>query len=74
MTRAYGNPNWASGRAPAVRPALPTEFETRMRELGLALNTCVDSKELRRWCEMNCNRCYIPEWLLKTWGINSDVA
>jgi hypothetical protein len=76
MTRIYGHPNWAGGHAPAVRPDLPTEFETRMRTLGLTLNTCLDSKELRRWCEMNCNRCFIPEWLLKAWGIlvDSDVA
>lgn len=72
MTRTRGNPNWASGRAPAVRPDLPTEFETRMRELGLTWNTCADSQELRRWSEMNRNRCYIPEWLLKTWGIVID--
>jgi hypothetical protein len=43
-----------------------------MRELGLTWNTCADSQELRRWSEMNRNRCYIPEWLLKTWGIVID--
>lgn len=72
MTPIYGHPNWAGGRAPGVRSALPTEFETRMLKLGLSWETCVDSEELRRWCEMNCNRCYILEWLLKTWQIVVD--
>jgi hypothetical protein len=53
-----------------------TEFETRMRELGLTKDTCADSEELRRWCVLNRNRCYIPEQLLTIWGIliDSDVA
>jgi hypothetical protein len=47
-----------------------------MRELGLTKDTCVDSEALRRWCVLNRNRCYVPEWLLKAWGIfvDSDVA
>src|SRR5580700_6868015 len=26
-----------------------------------------------RWCESNKNRYYIPEWLLKRWGIFVDA-
>jgi hypothetical protein len=57
-------------------PATRTEFEMRMWELGLTKDTCADSEELRGWCVLNRNRCYIPEWLLKTWGIlvDSDAA
>jgi len=28
---------------------------------------------IRAWCEQNRNRCYIPEWLLKKWGITVDL-
>jgi len=54
---------------------MPSAFETRANELGLTAPTYVESHELRRWCQDNRNQYYIPEWLLKTWGIsvNSDV-
>lgn len=29
----------------------------------------VTSAELKRWCERNRNRCYIPEWLLEAWEL-----
>ena len=69
----HPNPNWASGGAARERPRAATEFEKRMRELHLSPDNCAASKELRRWCEDNKNRCYIPEWLLKTWGIPIDL-
>lgn len=70
-----GNPNWSSGYFPITRPAA-TEFETRVRDLGLTMNNCAESVKLRNWCEANHHRCFIPEWLLKAWGIpiDSDVA
>lgn len=46
---------------------MPTAFEKQVRKLGLVLWTCVASKELRQWCELNKDRCYIPEWLLERW-------
>jgi hypothetical protein len=49
--------------------ALGTAFGAEVRRLGLNTQTCASSKELRRWCELNKDRCYIPEWLLKAWGI-----
>jgi hypothetical protein len=30
------------------------------------------SRELKKWCELNKNQCYIPESLLKQWGISVD--
>lgn len=56
-----------------VEPAMPTEFEKRLHELRLTNDTCAASDELRRWCIDNRNRCYVPEWLLKTWGISVDT-
>jgi hypothetical protein len=75
MSGKYGNTGWSSGRPAAVPPAIPSAFETRAHELGLTAPTYVESGELRRWCHDNRNKCYIPEWLLKAWGIsvNSDV-
>ena len=67
VRRRRGNPNWGRPLPPA--PAVPTEFETQVRHLGLTKQTCTRSVALRNWCERNKNRCYIPEWLLEEWGI-----
>lgn len=74
MTRIRGNPNW--GKPVPIAHAAAPEFEIEMRRLGLTTQTCASSMELRRWCELNKNRCFIPEWLLKFWGIvvHSDLS
>lgn len=62
--------NWASGRYGNVRPATAaTEFEKQVRKLRLTNESYVRSEKLRSWCHENSHRCYIPESLLKTWGI-----
>jgi hypothetical protein len=71
MPPRRGNPNWTSGRLPPI-PRLPTAFEEQVRKLGLNEQTCATSKQLEHWCELNRNRCYIPEWLLKHWGLSVD--
>jgi hypothetical protein len=53
-------------------PKLPTAFEEEVHRLGLNYQTCVTSSELRRWCERNKDRCYIPEQLLAARGISAD--
>jgi hypothetical protein len=70
VVRRRGNPNW--GRPVQSRPGLATEFEQQVQQLGLTKETCADSGPLRHWCECNCNRCYVPEWLLSVWGIDVD--
>jgi hypothetical protein len=77
VRRRRGNPNWGHP-AQALR-ALPTEFEKLVKRLGLTKLEYVSSAELKRWCEHNRNRVYVPEWLLEAWGIQveaifSDVA
>ncbi len=74
MPRKRGNPNW--GKPFRSGPVLPTEFEMQARQLRLTAETYVFSAELRRWCERNRNRCYIPEWLLDAWNIpvNPDFS
>ena len=67
--------SWGSGSPALVPPAMPTAFETLAGELSLTAETYFESLELRRWCHDNRNKCYVPEWLLKAWGIsvNSDL-
>jgi len=53
--------------------AVATEFELAARHLHLTPDKYASSIQLRRWCERNKNRCYIPEWLLKQWDILVEV-
>jgi len=69
--RKRGNPNW--GRPMPSVPALPTEFELRIRQLQLTAEMYTSSRDLRSWCEQNRNRLYVPEWLLEEWGIIVDL-
>ena len=41
--------------------------------LGLAKSQYVASTELKRWCERNRNRVYVPEWLLTEWGMQVET-
>ena len=62
-----GNPNWGKPIAPL--PSLPTEFEQQVETLGLCPNEYQASPQLRSWCAKNANQRYVPEDLLKSWGI-----
>lgn len=68
--RRRGNPNW--GRPIPVAAALATEFELQARRLHLTPDMYAASRGLRLWCERNKNRVYVPEWLLKEWGMPVD--
>ncbi len=70
--RRRGNPNW--GRPMQFGIAVPTEFEQLIKRLRLTPPAYGDSVELKRWCERNKNRCYIPEQLLEKWGIEVEVG
>jgi hypothetical protein len=70
MPRRRGNPNWGKPRDPV--PAVPTAFEEQVEKLGLDEQSCATSEKLKQWCERNKDRCYIPESLLKLWGIPVD--
>jgi len=71
MNRKRGNPNW--GKPGPLPRAGATEFEMQVHRLGLTRETLVHSTELRKWCEHHKNRCYIPESLLKSWGLEVDA-
>jgi hypothetical protein len=68
-TRHHGpaNPNW--GKPNVLVPCLPTEFEQQVRKLELAPEEYQASLELRSWCRRNASSRYVPEDLLKLWGI-----
>jgi len=77
MKRRRGNSEWGKPIPPA--PALLTEFEKQVSQMGLRTHEYAASAELKRWCERNRNRVYVPEWLLRDWGmavepIFTDVA
>jgi hypothetical protein len=69
--RKRGNPNWGHPTPPA--PAVPTEFELRVKQLQLTARMYTSSAELYAWCEQNRNRRYVPEWLLEEWCITVDA-
>jgi len=68
--RGRGNPSW--GHLPHRLPVLPTEFETQVERLGLTKPEYVSSAALKRWCEHNRNRFYVPEWLLAEWRMEVE--
>jgi hypothetical protein len=72
VRKRKGNPNW--GKSQALPSPVATEFETVALRLRLTKETYLDSTQLRRWCESNNHRCYVPEWLLKEWGILPDIG
>jgi len=47
-------------------------YDHRLRNLVQRTDAYVSSDQLRRWCEHNRDRCYIPDWLLKRWGMPVD--
>ncbi len=72
MAHRRGNPNWGKPTLDTLPLSIVTEFENQMRRLRLTERDCAGSDELRRWCERNKNRCYVPEWLLKHWKMSVE--
>lgn len=66
------NPGWSSGKSAAIPASSATEFELEARRLKLTEEDYASSDQLRRWCSLNRDRCYVPEWLLKRWGMTTD--
>jgi hypothetical protein len=44
-----------------------------VKRIGLTKREYIASAELKRWCERNRNRVYVPEWLLEAWGMEVDA-
>ena len=69
MSKA-GNPNWGKPDVSAV-PVL-TSFEMKVNELQLAPDEYLGSEELRKWSAAHKSTRYVPEPLLKAWGLCSE--
>ncbi|HKR84883.1 MAG TPA: hypothetical protein VJS37_11950 [Terriglobales bacterium] len=69
--RRRGNSNW--GRPGLCIPKVPTEFEVLVKYLRLTQEKYTSSPELKQWCTSNRHRCYVPEWLLKEWGLEVEL-
>jgi hypothetical protein len=63
--------NWGKPYVPAATPApcLLTQFEEQVKKLALAPGEYHASLELRSWCQRYASSRYVPEDLLKLWGI-----
>ena len=72
MSHRRGNPNWGKSLAPTL--AGPTEFEIMVGRLSLVPEMYAASLQLRKWCQLNRNRCYVPEWLLQEWGMDVEIG
>jgi hypothetical protein len=69
--RKRGNPDWS--KPLQTLPALLTEFEMQVKQLGLTREQFVASAELTLWCKRNRNRLYVTEWLLEACGIEVEA-
>ena len=70
--RKRGNPHW--GQPLVQGRVLSTEFEMQVKRMGLTQAQFCASVELKRWCALNRNRVYIPEWLLDAWRMSVNVT
>ena len=64
--------NWASGPGRSGEDFLGVEepaFDRVVRKLGLRENELATSVELRAWAKKNCQRHYVPEYLLVAWRL-----
>jgi hypothetical protein len=67
MGRNRGNPNW--GKVCADIPKQPTSFEEIVQRLKLSEKDYQSSAQLKDWVEANKDVKYVPQDLLKAWGI-----
>jgi hypothetical protein len=67
--KCRGNRAWGSGIIAAAPPTV-SEFERVVARLRLKPDEYVASSELREWAEANKDTRYVPERLLKAWGVS----
>ena len=74
MAKRRGNSNWGWGTPEPNVAVTPTiaEFQLVAREFNLQPEEYVSSTQLREWASVNRNSKFIPETLLKAWGLESE--
>jgi hypothetical protein len=72
MAIRRGNSNW--GKTGPAGPVIvsPTSFEQIVEKLRLKPDQYFKSAQLREWARTNRNSKYVPESLLKAWGLEVD--
>ena len=65
--RKQRNSNW--GQAYGDSPITTTSFEEMVRRLKLSENEYRSSIPLRQWAQKHKDSKYVPQDLLKAWGI-----
>jgi hypothetical protein len=71
QVRKRGNPSWCRGARPILD--LPTKFDKEVERLRLTEESYAKSQQLRVWRQRHRDQCYIPERLLKAWGLIVDT-
>jgi len=69
--RNKGNPNW--GKTGLNIPATATSFDDMVRRLKLSEEEYLSSVPLKEWAQKHKDSKYIPQDLLKAWGIISKA-
>jgi hypothetical protein len=69
MAKRRGNPNWGKPERSGSLLPTATEFEQAVRKFELKPDEYVNSVRLREWALRNRHSKYIPESLLKAWGL-----
>lgn len=64
-----GNPNW--GKPYGDVPSMPSSFEEMVQRLKLSEDEYRSSIPLKEWAQKNKDSKYIPQSLLKAWGIEA---
>ena len=71
QAKRRGNPNWGKPE-PLTLICNGTEFERTAAKLRLKPSDYVTSVPLREWAIRNRNSNFVPETLLKAWGLDGD--
>jgi hypothetical protein len=74
MAKRRGNPNWGKPEMNGAVVPTVTEFQQVARDFNLQPDQYVDSTRLREWASRHRNSRYIPETLLKAWGIDVESS
>ena len=74
MAKRCGNPNWGKPEQSGALLPTATEFEQAVRKFELKPDEYVNSVSLREWVERNRHSKYIPESLLKAWGLDVQIT
>ncbi len=67
-----GNPTWGKPRSSQLEPVIPSAFEQVVTEWGLQPGDYRSSSPLQKWAQQNRNSRYVPEALLKHWGLTVE--